>query len=182
MAEPVANGVANGHAAEAEYEPQRILITGGAGFIASHVTRRLIKNYSKYKVRSCSNTAQGMALELVWSLGPTGGSDACFSPLPGRCAAGQWPALSAVPRVDKPFSLQTGLNFSLPPNRKPPPRPSLGRLPSSQASCTSCLIHHLCFLHVQVVVLDKLDYCATLNNLQEVSSSPQFKVSVEAVC
>eukprot|EP00891_Asterochloris_glomerata_P003630 jgi/Astpho2/3630/Aster-06921 len=75
MAEPVANGVANGHSAEAEYEPQRILITGGAGFIASHVTRRLIKNYPKYKV----------------------------------------------------------------------------------------------------VVLDKLDYCATLNNLQEVSSSPQFK-------
>ena len=55
MAEPVANGVANGHSAEAEYEPQRILITGGAGFIASHVTRRLIKNYPKYKVRCCSN-------------------------------------------------------------------------------------------------------------------------------
>ncbi len=35
---------------------------------------------------------------------------------------------------------------------------------------------------MQVVVLDKLDYCATLNNLQEVSSSPQFKVGVEAVC
>ena len=35
---------------------------------------------------------------------------------------------------------------------------------------------------MQVVVLDKLDYCATLNNLQEVSSSPQFKVSVDAVC
>jgi hypothetical protein len=31
---------------------------------------------------------------------------------------------------------------------------------------------------VQIVVLDKLDYCATLNNLSEVADSPNFKVGV----
>lgn len=30
-------------------------------------------------------------------------------------------------------------------------------------------------LLVQVVVLDKLDYCATLNNLKEITSLPNFK-------
>jgi hypothetical protein len=29
---------------------------------------------------------------------------------------------------------------------------------------------------VQIVVLDKLDYCATLNNLSAVADSPNFKV------
>ena len=28
---------------------------------------------------------------------------------------------------------------------------------------------------MQVVVLDKLDYCATLNNLKEIASLPNFK-------
>jgi dTDP-D-glucose 4,6-dehydratase len=28
---------------------------------------------------------------------------------------------------------------------------------------------------LQVVVLDKLDYCATLNNLRDISSLPNFK-------
>ncbi|KAK9833625.1 hypothetical protein WJX74_000982 [Apatococcus lobatus] len=32
------------------YTPQNILITGGAGFIASHVTRRLITRYPQYKI------------------------------------------------------------------------------------------------------------------------------------
>ncbi|XVF48200.1 hypothetical protein PTKIN_Ptkin03bG0171300 [Pterospermum kingtungense] len=34
----------------APYAPRRILITGAAGFIASHVTVRLIKNYPDYKI------------------------------------------------------------------------------------------------------------------------------------
>ncbi|KAJ4707713.1 Trifunctional UDP-glucose 4,6-dehydratase/UDP-4-keto-6-deoxy-D-glucose 3,5-epimerase/UDP-4-keto-L-rhamnose-reductase RHM1 [Melia azedarach] len=34
----------------ASYSPKRILITGAAGFIASHVTNRLIKNYPDYKI------------------------------------------------------------------------------------------------------------------------------------
>jgi nucleoside-diphosphate-sugar epimerase len=50
----VVNGVSNGHA-DHMYTPQRILITGGAGFIASHVTRRLLKEYPHYKV-FCSRT------------------------------------------------------------------------------------------------------------------------------
>ncbi|KAJ8758602.1 hypothetical protein K2173_000323 [Erythroxylum novogranatense] len=32
------------------YAPKKILITGAAGFIASHVTNRLIKNYPEYKI------------------------------------------------------------------------------------------------------------------------------------
>jgi len=33
------------------YEPKHILITGGAGFIASHVVERLCAQYPTYKVR-----------------------------------------------------------------------------------------------------------------------------------
>mmetsp|Transcript_23509 Transcript_23509/g.51593 ORF Transcript_23509/g.51593 Transcript_23509/m.51593 type:complete len:362 (-) Transcript_23509:496-1581(-) len=40
----------DGHAAERKYEPKTILITGGAGFIASHVVIRLVQNYPQYKV------------------------------------------------------------------------------------------------------------------------------------
>ncbi|XAR71458.1 hypothetical protein NMG60_11028723 [Bertholletia excelsa] len=32
------------------YEPRNILITGAAGFIASHVTNRLVNNYPRYKI------------------------------------------------------------------------------------------------------------------------------------
>lgn len=32
------------------YKPERILITGGAGFIASHVTKLLVTKYPQYKV------------------------------------------------------------------------------------------------------------------------------------
>ncbi|CAL9050658.1 unnamed protein product [Musa banksii] len=34
----------------ATYEPKNILITGAAGFIASHVANRLVRNYPKYKI------------------------------------------------------------------------------------------------------------------------------------
>jgi len=43
-------GEINGSTVE-EYEPRNILITGGAGFIASHVVLRLVKRYGHYKVR-----------------------------------------------------------------------------------------------------------------------------------
>ena len=33
-----------------DYKPKSILITGGAGFIGSHVTARLVKMYGCYKV------------------------------------------------------------------------------------------------------------------------------------
>jgi len=36
--------------ARANYTPQNIMITGGAGFIASHVVIRIVKNYPQYKV------------------------------------------------------------------------------------------------------------------------------------
>lgn len=32
------------------YTPQSILVTGGAGFIASHVTKLLVTKYPQYKV------------------------------------------------------------------------------------------------------------------------------------
>jgi len=35
----------------ANYEPRNILLTGGAGFIGSHVAIRLVQNYPQYKVR-----------------------------------------------------------------------------------------------------------------------------------
>ena len=33
-----------------DYEARNVLITGGAGFIASHVVSRLVKKYGHYKV------------------------------------------------------------------------------------------------------------------------------------
>jgi nucleoside-diphosphate-sugar epimerase len=45
------NGASNGAASMETYKPKNILITGGAGFIASHVAIRLTKNYSDYTVR-----------------------------------------------------------------------------------------------------------------------------------
>lgn len=47
---------ANGTAPPNTYEPKNILVTGGCGFIASHVVIRLVKNYPQYKVR---NSLQG---------------------------------------------------------------------------------------------------------------------------
>lgn len=41
---------ANG-TAEHGYTPRSILVTGGAGFIASHVTKLLVTQYPQYKVR-----------------------------------------------------------------------------------------------------------------------------------
>ncbi|PPD76224.1 hypothetical protein GOBAR_DD26840 [Gossypium barbadense] len=46
----------------ASYKPKNILITGAAGFIASHVANRLVRNYPEYKIvvldklDYCSNT------------------------------------------------------------------------------------------------------------------------------
>ena len=45
------NAQANGNSANGTYVPQNILITGGAGFIASHVAIRLVRGYGHYKVR-----------------------------------------------------------------------------------------------------------------------------------
>lgn len=35
---------------DVEYKPKNVLITGGAGFIGSHVTIRLVQKYGCYKV------------------------------------------------------------------------------------------------------------------------------------
>jgi UDP-glucose 4,6-dehydratase len=80
--------------------PRNILLTGGAGFVGSHVVVRLVQKYPQYKVRPRSQT---------------------------RCDASV--ALVALMR----------------------------RAPA------------------QVVVLDKLDYCASLRNLAAVSGCPNLK-------
>ena len=36
------------------FTPQNILITGGAGFIGSHVVLRLVNNYPHYKVNTAT--------------------------------------------------------------------------------------------------------------------------------
>ena len=41
--------VSNGDSAN--YHPESILVTGGAGFIASHVVKLLVTQYPQYKVR-----------------------------------------------------------------------------------------------------------------------------------
>jgi hypothetical protein len=43
---------ASAAAAHEEYVPESILITGGCGFIASHVVNRLSERYPHYKVRA----------------------------------------------------------------------------------------------------------------------------------
>lgn len=45
-----ASGRSAGGTASDRYAPQNILITGGAGFIASHVTCRIVKKYPNYKI------------------------------------------------------------------------------------------------------------------------------------
>ncbi|XP_031494579.1 trifunctional UDP-glucose 4,6-dehydratase/UDP-4-keto-6-deoxy-D-glucose 3,5-epimerase/UDP-4-keto-L-rhamnose-reductase RHM1 [Nymphaea colorata] len=44
------SAVGNQSAQEGRYTPKSILITGAAGFIASHVCNRLIRNYPEYKI------------------------------------------------------------------------------------------------------------------------------------
>ena len=70
----VSNSFANGHSAEAngngssktdgsvhvggdQYQPRSILITGGAGYIASHVVTQLLAQHPGYKVSDFVVTA-----------------------------------------------------------------------------------------------------------------------------
>lgn len=46
------------------YEPKNILITGGAGFIASHVAEHLFFKYPKYKMLGMLETTPGEAALL----------------------------------------------------------------------------------------------------------------------
>ena len=44
-------------------EAKNILITGGAGFIGSHVVRRFVKNYSNYHIYNLDALTYQSALE-----------------------------------------------------------------------------------------------------------------------
>jgi UDP-glucose 4,6-dehydratase len=101
------------------FTPKHILVTGGAGFIASHVAIRLVKNYPQYKVGSGTGKCIMKRTRLVW----------------GGAVALPWFEKEKVSRR------------------------SVG-----------------CFGAAQVVVFDKLDYCASLNNLNSVDQLPNFKV------
>ena len=88
------------------YTPTNILVTGGAGFIASHVVIGLVEKYPQYKV--CSARAR--------------------MPCRRRGSA--------------------------------PPDGRVGALPAA----------------AQVVCLDKMDYCSSLHNLDQVKDKPNFKM------
>ena len=47
---PQSRSMAPDHAEMGDYKPKNVLITGGAGFIGSHVTINLVKKYEDYKV------------------------------------------------------------------------------------------------------------------------------------
>lgn len=47
---------------DAPYRPRNILLTGGAGFIGSHVVLRLVRRYPEYKVRLTRDGATDVSL------------------------------------------------------------------------------------------------------------------------
>lgn len=52
-------------ASGSSYTPKNILITGGAGFIGSHVVLRLVKNYGQYKVGHMCISGPGILAHCV---------------------------------------------------------------------------------------------------------------------
>ena len=67
MAAETAHGAAHAlcegmEEAKGEYEAKSILLTGGAGFIASHVAIRLIKRYPEAKVMPSANLGRYLTL------------------------------------------------------------------------------------------------------------------------
>jgi hypothetical protein len=109
-----------------DYKPQNVLVTGGAGFIASHVVIRLVENYAHYKVLGVLYNADCVYYLAVSFIEPV----SCF-----------------LIKLIHITIIPSGVD--------------------------------LLYRFVQIVVLDKLDYCATLNNLRSISSHLNFKVSYE---
>ena len=66
------NGSSNG---DGSYKPRNILLTGGAGFIGSHVALRLIQRHPEYKVRQA--LFSGAALRVAVSFNRLCGSRVC---------------------------------------------------------------------------------------------------------
>ena len=80
--------------AQEDYTPTSILITGGCGFIASHVVLLLAKKYPNYKVRPRSSAAAcSCALHAGYSRSP-------LAHAPRRAAACTIPAWPIPDRRD----------------------------------------------------------------------------------
>ena len=107
--------------ATSDYTPKNILITGGAGFIASHVVIQLVKKYPQVR-------AQGAL-----------GADS---------AAHALPVLSPnFHRFSYALPLTTSVAFTRSPR----------------------------FPQYKIVNFDKLDYCSSLHNLNEIKDAPNYK-------
>lgn len=156
----------------ADYTPGAILVTGGAGFIASHVVIRLVgaghkvrENKLSYETaRSVSPVCALLPLRTShpsshWRVGNT----SAWWTGGGRMGGRRWSGRAAAveERVKK------GERWSRP------------KLPTRPAHSSSRALAHLTAPPhplTQVIVLDKLDYCASLKNLDSVKGKSNFKV------
>ena len=142
LARAISEGLAKGETGE--YEAKAILLTGGAGFIASHVAIRLVNHYPNTKV----------------------------GPAPAFPGPGVQPG-ALLPRVEA-VNMREAWQLCWPsavasktycwPDQAAPARRGAAR-DENGAACAP-----------QVVVLDKLDYCSSLKNLQSVKDKSNFKV------
>lgn len=191
---------ANGN--EYVYVPKSILITGGAGFIGSHVIKRLIKEHPEYKVRrslfpsyctakprppSCTSwrmpdlhalyRAEGHAAQLL-TLPRT--PDKLLPVHSAKLTGRYGGTVSAA--MQKSHGCSAGLTVG--PSQLSTAwsgdmpgaaafRAAHGQRTTHSTDCTLTLPSS----PLQVVCLDKLDYVASRNNLKEALAHPNFKVT-----
>lgn len=129
------------------FKPRCILLTGGAGFIGSHVAIRLVKRHPDVKVREERERERDAPPGIISRRrrpAPAAGARPREAPLSVGAAAPSPPALSPHPpnKNAQPPQIKT------PPHHPPPS---------------------------QVVVYDSLEYCASIKNLSAIKDAPNFK-------
>ena len=138
------------------YVPRNILITGGAGFIASHIAVDLALKYPEYEVSGCplrfSNT----------------GAKQHLSPFQ---VAGVLDVV--VPRSHTAWRDTRVMLHALPSRPEGAPLTFWAR-----ASLLSLMPEQLRTCLMQIHVFDKLDYCGTLKNLDALANAPNFQVNL----